>query len=66
MGFWNAVGNVVKGAVNKIEGFNNEVNIYVDELQDRPSDELKRIAKSGGDTAKRIAAGKILKKRGEI
>ena len=66
MGFWDAVGNVAKGAMNKIEGFNNEVNIHVDELQGMPSDKLKRIVKSGGDTAKRIAAGKILKERGEI
>ena len=66
MGFWDTVGTVAKGAKNKIEGFNNEVNIYVDELQGRPSDELKRIVKSGGNAAKRMAAGKILKERGEI
>ena len=71
MGFWDVVGSVAKTAGNAaknvgnmIESYGTEIKVYQEKLRNRPSEELKRIVENDSGP-KKIAAGKVLKERGE-
>lgn len=63
MGFWDAVGNVAKGAMNSVEAFNAEVRELTENYQREDDDFLKRKLRSGSN-AQKAAATKVLKERG--
>jgi hypothetical protein len=63
MGFWSTVGNIAKGASDRIAATAQEAEALAEDYRREDDDYLKRKLKSS-NMAQKLAASKVLKERG--
>ena len=63
MGFWSTVGNIAKGAADKMAATSQEAEVLGEDYRREDDDYLKRKLKNGS-MAQKLAATRVLKERG--